>query len=80
MGENDLGKTVIERLTRLETKMDMILMQCPRCQAEVAQHGLAIAAHEEKFKGINRTAMAVAGVISIIIQGIGFILGAVKWH
>ena len=74
MGEKEFEREVLDRLIRIET----ILTRCPDCQAEVARHGQAIAAQNEKINSIYRTTTIIAGVISAVISFIAFLLEVVR--
>ncbi|WP_156784663.1 hypothetical protein [Thermosinus carboxydivorans] len=85
MGEKELNIELIERMTRLESKVDMILMQCPQCQAAVRKHDADIAAltqnidsTHQRIDTIYRTASIISAAIALFMQAAVFVWQGVR--
>lgn len=81
MGEKEFERELSDRLTRLETKMDIVLAQCPPCQARVQSHEIALAKLNESIKSaheridnVYRTAGYISAGVGLILQVVAFII------
>ena len=77
--EKEEERSLYDRLTTMEVKIDIILANCQECRKDVKEHGKDIvklvasssSAHK-RIDGIYTMAACIGGVISIIFQVIGF--------
>lgn len=79
MGEKDYERELSERLIRLETKMDIVLAQCPPCQARVQAHDIALAKVDEATKSAHKRIDNVYRTAGYISAGVGFILQVIAF-
>lgn len=84
--QQQFNREVLDRMIKMETKMDIIVVQCPQCQASVNQlkidqaktEAKAASAHH-RIDGVYKTAGAISTAIGLLINGMAFLISqAVK--
>ncbi len=75
--EEKLARDVLDRLARLETKVDIVLGKCPPCQEKLHSHDITIAdaiakatAAHRRIDGIKKTAGSIAAAVVVILQAV----------
>lgn len=79
MGNEDTLRELSDRLIRLETKMDIVLSQCPPCQARVQSHDIALAKIDESAKSAHKRIDNVYRTAGYISAGVGFVLQVIAF-
>jgi hypothetical protein len=79
VGEKDFERELSDRLIRLEIKMDIVLAQCPPCQARVQAHDIALAKVDESAKSAHKRIDNVYRTAGYISAGVGFALQVIAF-
>lgn len=79
--EKTFEREVLDRLIKMETKLDAITIQCPQCQTQIGSHGIALATIDASAKSAHRRIDGVvdgiyktAGIISAVV---GTVIGCI---
>lgn len=75
MGEKEkFEREVLDRLIRMEIKVDTITVQCPPCQAKINAHDIAIATVDASSRSAHHRIDSVYKIAGLISAGIGIMI------
>ena len=80
MGEpKTFEREVLDRLITMETKIDVITVQCPPCQTKINNHDIAIATVEASAKSAHHRIDSVYKIAGLISAGIGVMIQLISF-
>jgi hypothetical protein len=61
VGEGNVDREILERLTRIEARQDLMLSQCAPCRSKVNDHDIAIAKLDSSAKSAHHRMDSMQG-------------------